>query len=137
MIGLPEKIPGLRWLTILLAAYFVVWIVLEGDLGQTVLLGVASCVTAAARLIEKVGRGRVLSRLLWLLSLGLMGLLIGAGSVVATLAYMALKTGLHAHGPEFTPTEIAWVWGQLPLWSLVGGLIGLGLAALYIGMNDQ
>ena len=42
IMRIPEKIAGLRPLTILLAVYFVVWIVLEGDLTQTVVLGVGA-----------------------------------------------------------------------------------------------
>jgi hypothetical protein len=43
---------------------------------------------------------------------------------------MALKTGLHAHGHEFTRAEIAWVLGRTPLWALAGLFAGLGVGLL-------
>jgi NhaP-type Na+/H+ or K+/H+ antiporter len=52
------------------------------------------------------------------------------GSSLLTLVFMAIKTGLHAHGPEFTLQEIQWVSQQTPLWAAVGLLIGLGLGML-------
>ena len=43
---------------------------------------------------------------------------------------MAIKTGLHAHGPEFSGSELDWVLQQIPMWALVGLLGGLGLGFL-------
>jgi hypothetical protein len=135
IMRIPEKIAGLRPLTILLAVYFVVWIVLEGDLTQTVVLGVGSSVVAAANLWQRWGRGRELSRGFWLLLMTGTGLVLGAAAVFVTLFFMAVKTGLHAHGPEFTPAEIRWVVDQLPLWAITATLTTLGLASLILGMN--
>lgn len=134
---IPERIPGLKWLKIGLAGYFVVWIALEGNLAQTVGLGVLSCVVAAAHLIEQWGRGRVVLRAVWLVGSTGVGSLVGASSGLATLAFMAVKTGLHGHGPEFTPAQIAWVWQAIPLWASVGGVLGLALASLLIGFNER
>ncbi len=134
---LPDKLPGLRLLTILLAGYFALWISLEGDLTQTVILAVGSCVLAAAHLIQRWGRGRELSPGVWLLLMAGTGMGMGAAAVFVTLAFMAVKTGLHAHGPEFTPSEIAWVWNQLPLWTIIGTLTSLGLASLILGMKGS
>ena len=69
---------------------------------------------------------------------GWLGLPIpGAGFAVSlaliTLFLMALKMGSLAHGPEYATREIVWVWQQLPLWSIVGGLVGLGLGLLVAG----
>lgn len=58
------------------------------------------------------------------------GVALGCGLALLTLFLMALKTGLHAHGPEYTPQEVAWVWRQLPLWAGVGTLVGLGIGLL-------
>jgi hypothetical protein len=63
------------------------------------------------------------------------GLLFGLGSSLLTLVLMAVKTGLHAHGPEFTPNEINWILQQVPLWSAAGLLAGLGLGQLVKGRN--
>ncbi len=58
------------------------------------------------------------------------GLLFGLGSVFLTLFFMAMKTGLHAHGPEFTSFEINWVLQQAPIWAAAGVVAGLGLGLL-------
>ena len=60
-----------------------------------------------------------------------MGLIFGA----LTLAFMAIKTGLHGHGPEFAPDEISWVISQMPLWAMFGFLVGGGLGALTAGFT--
>jgi hypothetical protein len=46
------------------------------------------------------------------------------------LIFMSLKTGLHAHGPEFTAAQITWVLRQIPLWSLAGLSAGIGFGLL-------
>lgn len=137
MIQIPEQIPGLRWLKVGLAGYFVLWVVLEGDLNQTVLLGISSCMVAVVHLIERWGRGRVVSRKAWLMGLAGIGSFVGVCSGLATLAFMAVKTGLHAHGPEFTPAEIAWVWQMIPLWAIVGATVGMALASILIGFQES
>ena len=58
------------------------------------------------------------------------GTLSGVMAVGLTLIFMALKTGLHAHGPEFTPREINWLIQQLPLWSIIGLLLGIGTSLI-------
>ena len=61
------------------------------------------------------------------------GLAYGVGLALLTLLLMAIKTGLHAHGPEYGGREIVWVWNQLPLWAGVGVLVGLGIGLLAAG----
>lgn len=127
---IPERIPGLKLLTFLLALYAVVWIALEGNLVRVLLLALGITVTGLGHGIQRLGAGRTLSRPEWLLLGGLFGLLLGSGSALLALLLMALKTGLHAHGPEFSQAQINWVLGQFPWWAAGGLLAGLGLALL-------
>ena len=69
--------------------------------------------------------------------MALWGLAMGAGTVLMSLFLMAIKTGLHAHGPEFSPAEITAVWQLLPLWSLVGVLAGLGAGLLLLARTSN
>lgn len=131
----PTTFPGLRQATILLGVTGFIWIALEGDLRRDTLLGIWVMIVAVLQIMERVVGGRQLSRPRWLAVTSLAGLLCGAGSVLTTISLMALKTGLHAHGPEFTPAEVAGVWAQLPLWSLVGAIAGLGLGLIAAALD--
>jgi len=77
--------------------------------------------------------GRTLSPRRFVLMAVAVGLAAGIALPFVTIFLMALKTGIHAHGPEYTAREIAWVWQQLPLWGAVGGLVGLGLGLVATG----
>lgn len=132
---IPLKIPGLKGATMLLGGYFVVWVALEGDLPQTVGLAVLAMAVFMGRMWQRVGAGRKLSPAGWLLLTGLAGLFIGGGIGPLTLALMALKTGLHAHGPEFTPLQISFVIAQIPLWGLIGLLAGFGLGLILYALQ--
>lgn len=126
-MSLPSRLPGLRLVTVLWAVYAGAWISLEGALVQVVAMGVATTAVSLGHLVQRRWGGRQLTRPKWLLLATAVGTALGSGGVLLTLLFMVMKTGLHAHGPEFTPAEIAWVWQQLPLWTISGGLAGLGL----------
>lgn len=127
---LPERLPGLKGLTILFAVYTVVWIVLEGSLVRAALLGSSASLLAWIYLLQRWLGGRSLRLPLWLALSAALGILIGFSSSLLTLLAMALKTGLHAHGPEFTAQQIDWVVAQMPWWTTAGLLAGLGLGLI-------
>lgn len=129
---LPLKIPGLKWITLIVGIYTAVWIALEGDLLRVVLLSLGITAVIIGQIIQKYFAGRKFNLWQWLLFMSALGLLLGAGTVLITLILMAVKTGLHAHGSEFALAEIQWVWQQLFLWSFVGMLAGLGVGLLMI-----
>lgn len=133
----PATIPGLRLATLLLALYSAIWISLEGELVQVVVLGVGVTAVSLLHLIQRYLGGRRLSLARWLLTAAAAGLLLGVGSVLLSLFFMALKTGLHAHGPEFSAADIRWLWNQLPLWSAVGTLLGSGLGLLLAAVSAE
>ena len=127
---LPDRVPGLKWLTVLWALYAVIWALLEGGLWPTVLLAVLSGLVILGYLTNRVLSGRKMAFGIWLLLAAVLGALLGLGSALLTVGLMAVKTGLHAHGPEFSALEINWVIQQIPLWTLAGLLAGLGLGLL-------
>lgn len=129
---LPKRLPGLRWLTAVWGVYALVWIGLEGELRQVVVMGVSTAVLLGLRGWQRWGGKRPLAMHLFVLFCTLSGFLIGLFSALLTLFFMALKTGLHAHGPEFTPQEIGWVVQQIPFWSGAGLLLGLGIGLLWL-----
>lgn len=141
---IPATIPHIKAVFVVVGVLAVGWMALEGDLAREILMaaiiwlpGLAYGITRLAQGTEfggRRGRRRGLRSVgRWLLLTAVVGALAGAGLALLTLFLMALKTGLHAHGPEYTAGEIAWVWAQLPLWAAVGGLAGLGVGAVVVG----
>lgn len=132
---IPAKLPGLKLLTIVWAVYGVVWIAPEGVLWQAVLLGGLTTAVLLGYLLQKVAGGRLVAGGWWLGGTAVTGALFGFLTGLLTLFFMALKTGLHAHGPEFTPAEVTWVLAQMPLWTAVGLLSGAGLGMVSLGVS--
>jgi hypothetical protein len=131
-MAIPQKIPGLKWLTVIVGLYGLGWLSLEGAIGQVIPLAVGIGLLGAGYATQRLLGGRELIPSRWLLFCAAMGALLGLGCGLLVLILMTVKTGLHGHGPEFTTAEIQWTISQLPLWTLAGliGGLGLGLLAL-------
>lgn len=127
---IPTKIAGMRWLTALVGLYALVWISLEGAVWQVILLAVGLTLLGAFYLLRRLLGGRHISARRWLIFCAALGGAVGLGCALLTLALMVIKTGLHGHGPEFTPTEIEWLVSQIPLWVTSGAAAGLGVGLL-------
>lgn len=137
MIQVRKQLSFVRWLTIVWAVYAVIWISLEGHLVQAILLGVGTTAVLVAHLAQRLLAGRRFSLARWFGITAVVGLGLGSGSVILTLLAMVFKTGLHAHGPEFSPAEIEWVISQFPLWSIVGFLLGVGFGLLFAARANE
>jgi len=127
--------PGLKLATILLAAYAAVWIALEGNVVRVTALGWATALVGLGFVYERQLAGRRVSPVLWVALAAALGVITGFSSAVLTLLFMALKSGLHAHGPEFNPAQINWVVRQIPWWTSAGLLAGLGVAMIAVVMQ--
>ena len=134
---IPARFPLLKVASALLFLYSIVWISLEGRLGQTILLAIGATAVGAGVAWQRFLGGRIISSRSWLLATSLTGLLCGISVGLLTIVFMVVKTGLHGHGPEFTPDEITWVLDQIPLWSAVGLLTGLGAGLLISGIRKE
>lgn len=134
---IPAKLSGLKKLTIIWVIYGVVWIAPEGVLWQVVVLGVLTTAVLLGYLVQKIWGGRVVSSGWWVGGTAVTGALFGLLAGLLTLFFMALKTGLHAHGPEFSPAEINWVIRQLPWWTAVGLFTGAGLGLVGLGAASK
>ncbi|MFQ5419660.1 MAG: hypothetical protein ACE5EY_04785 [Anaerolineae bacterium] len=124
---IPERIPGFRWLFVLMGVYTAVWISFEGHLTRALIMGVGWTAVLLMWGWQRRWGGQTFSRWQWWGRTAVTGLLLGLGSGLLTLAFMIIKTGLHAHGPEFTAVQINWVIRQTPIWTAAGFLAGLGL----------
>ncbi len=65
------------------------------------------------------------------------GAILGLAAPLVILGLMVLKTGVHAHGPEYSPLEIRWITQQISIWPFVGGLAGFGLAIIGRSLASQ
>lgn len=133
----PDRVPGLKLATVLVAVYAVVWIALEGDLVRVTVLGAATSFVIVGALFQRWFAGRRLAPLVWLALCAALGAILGFNSGMFTLLFMAVKTGLHAHGPEFSPEQINWLLEQLPWWTSAGLLAGLGLGLLLVVIRQE
>ena len=127
---IPDRLPGLKTGMILLSMYTAVWITLEGALWRVIVMGVGVTAVSLGYGWQKWLGGQVVDGWKWWSVTAVTGLLFGLGSSLLTLIFMIVKTGLHAHGPEFTPAEINWVLQQTPIWTIAGLLGGWGLGLL-------
>lgn len=133
---IPERIPGLKVATLLLVVYAAAWIALEGSLGGVLLLAVGVSGVALGHGLQQM-RGRAFSPAGWVAFVGFLGLALAVGSTVLVLLLMALKTGLHAHGPEFSRGEIGWVLAQFPWWVAGGVVAGLGMGLITLAVRGK
>jgi hypothetical protein len=130
---IPLTVPYFKVVVGLIGLWAIVWLALEGRLVGDILLAAAVLLIALVYIIIRRWGGQTLPAGRAILLATAAGLAFGAGLALLTLFLMAFKTGLHAHGPEYTAQEIAWLWRQLPLWAGVGGLAGLGGGLLAAG----
>ncbi len=129
----PRTVTGLKALTIVVGAYSVIWIALEGNLTRVTLLAIGWTLVALGHVLKRFLSGRTMPLLPGLAVTAALGALSGFTAAMLTLVLMAVKTGLHAHGPEFTPDQIDWVLSQLPWWTTAGLLAGLGVGLVAAG----
>jgi hypothetical protein len=134
---MPYRVPGLKWLAILTAVYSIIWISLEGKMWQVLVLSCGLTILMAGAIYQRRIGGRTPSISRWLLLCALAGAVLGLLFGPLTILLMVLKTGLHGHGPEFTPEEINWIIDRIPLFMILGALITSGLGALLAGFNDR
>ena len=127
----------LRAATLLWSLYALVWTRLEASLLRDGLLaGWGLALLALWRMARAFGEREVAAG--WVAALGAaVGLAWGAALGPAVLLLMAVKTGLHAHGPEYSAAQIAAVVGQWPLWIGAGTLAGAGLGLLALALADD
>jgi hypothetical protein len=134
---IPDRLPGLKWLLVFWAVTAVVWSAFEGYLPRVVLFGLLTTIMGTALLFQRVMVGRRFPAAGGVFLMGLWGTALGAGTALVSLFMMAVKTGLHAHGPEFSTADIEAVWGQAALWIAAGLLLGLGSGLLLAARTPE
>ena len=119
----------------MLAIYAAAWIALEGSLLRVMVLAIGVTLVTLGYGLQRYVGGQELSLRVWLALAAGIGLAAGVGSGALAILFMALKSGLHAHGPEFTPAEVNWVASRLVGWAVGGVLGGAGVGLLLAGFK--
>ena len=118
--------------TVLWGIYGLVWISLEGSLGRVLLMGVWTTLL----LVKHAGKQWHVGQ--WgLVKWGVGGGIAGILTIPITILFMVLKTGLHAHGAEFTGDEIGWVVSQWWVWGGAGIIAGIGFYLLLVWQSGR
>ncbi len=100
---------------------------------QVLLFSMGLTALSAGYVAQKRLAGRKYSLGGWLILCASIGFLFGLTVGLLALILMAVKTGLHGHGPEFSPAEVTWVVRQIPWWAASGLIAGAGLGLLAVG----
>jgi len=133
-----ESVPRFHWVArVLILLASILWLALEGNLTLTACL---AALLTALLIYEGLYRLRRAESRRWSRSIALfppLGFLTGITVVLITLALMVLKSGLHAHGPEFTRDEFELVWRQGILLAISGLLCGTALAILTFKKGEE
>lgn len=122
----PRSKRGARLINTVYFLLLLVWMPIEGNLLMVTIFGGATALWLTFHLISYLTRWQTAIASFNLLIWGGIGLINGLMLPPIILMLMGLKTGLHAHGPEFTPVEIAYILSRFVPWGGLGLLGGLG-----------
>lgn len=132
---IPERLPGLKITLLALVMFGALWISLEGDLRWSAIIAVLTIVSSSGYVIQRWFGGKTLTRAQVIGLFAAMGIAAGLIFTPLTLFFMAFKTGLHGHGPEFGRAEFGWILERAFLWPVVGLMAAVGILLLLIGVS--
>jgi hypothetical protein len=130
MLLVPTRTRQLRWLLLIYGIVTLLWLSREDNgIPGVVVLGCG--LTVLLLVFAVTGRlgGRRITTAYVLLGAVVLGLVAGLGTAVTTTGLMVFKNSLHAHlFLDYPPHVVLGILRRAPVWSLAGGLTGLGLA---------
>lgn len=135
----PERIYGFRWLLILWAVVTFVWLSREdSEVLGVVILGVwGTVLICGSWVLNRIG-GKTVSLLTALLSMALIGAIMGITASLLTAGLMFFKNVRHAHiFPDYPFELIGAMLQRAPMWGLAGGLFGVAIGLLWIAFTPH
>lgn len=137
MLTIPQRGRKSRWAAIITGIMVFLWLAPEDNhVWPAVLLGtLTSTVIVLLWLLGKLGDKTVKRQ--QAAALGIVcGGITGFGASLATTLLMLLKNARHSHFfPDFPPEQMGAILKHAPIWTMAGGLVGLGFGLLLIGLN--
>jgi len=121
-----------------MAIYTAVWMALEGNFGRVLAMAMGWTAVLFLHFIQKYAGGRLVRRWVVVVKTAVVGVLFALSTIVLTLTFMVLKTGIHGHGAEFSSYEINQLIENLPIAMLAGLLAGAGMGLFIVAlMNNE
>lgn len=130
---LPQQVSYVRHLTMAWIGYGLFWMSVEGAMGWVLGMGFGSTAVLTLHLYQRTNKPDWVPAYQGVLGFAFAGVGVTAVGILLSLMFMVVKTGLHGHGPEFTPQQIRWLIGQWPIWTVAGGVAGAGMGLIVVG----
>lgn len=135
MIAIPTFQTGrFRLAALLIGVVVFFWLRVEDDnaIAAAVCAFLSACLIVTGWAWRKAG-GRSYSWRRMLATCAALGGLVGLGTAASAALLMLIKNGLHGHlFPDFPFGMIAGVLALAPIWTIGGGLVGLGIGAVWV-----
>ena len=130
MLTVPPRPRWLPTVTILYGVFTFVWMGAEDSVWLVTVLGFGLALLCAAHGVFRL-KGRTFQRRSWFPAIVALGAAIGAGTALATMLFMVMKTSLHNHiYPDYPFPLISGIAARLLTWTAAGALVGLAVALL-------
>lgn len=135
MIAIPTFQMGrFRLAALLIGVVVFFWLRVEDDnaIAAAVCAFLSTCLIVTGWAWRKAG-GRSYSWRRLMATCAALGGLVGLGTAASAALLMLIKNGLHGHlFPDFPFGMIAGVLALAPIWTIGGGLVGLGIGAVWV-----
>ena len=128
MLTIPRHPRWLSTVTLLYGIFTFVWMGAEDSVWLVTVLGLGLALLCAAHGVFRL-KGHTFPLRLWIPATVGLGAAVGAGTALATMLFMVMKTSLHNHiYPDYSFPLISGIAGRLLTWTAAGALVGLALA---------
>lgn len=138
MLRVPPRGKRLRWLALVYGVAALLWLSREdNDVKAVAALGFGLAALLVIRAVTgQLGGKRIAARYVAAGSV-VLGAMTGLGSAAAIAGLMLFKNALHAHVfLDYPPPVILGILERAPVWTVAGGLAGLGLALGWLGLRS-
>src|SRR5262245_55702055 len=125
MLKVPRYPRLLTVITLIYGMFTFFWLSAEDSVWLVSLLGLIFALLSVIHAVFRVASTRTFRPRVWIPGLIILGALVGAGGIVATMLIMLIKTSLHGHiYPDYPFPLISGMAERLVAWTTAGALVG-------------